>query len=251
LVPYGGTNMGAIATRFGFFSGTNDDLSDSFFDRSVLRHVQGGRHPIEPIVRSAMKGRQDNPLLRMKAVPRDERRADVFFEDADSIILPGAERNPLCTLEFFDQEASERYRDQTVAVQSIFNWLSKVPAGHKLGTRYVNLKKEEWTWEKLGEMTTEHLRAEGYATQMEAWKREFARVLGYPSDQLPKGIGANPYYFCFFPSGPQFARQLLRDRFFEIQNPGEQFDILDREARHWLFDRALYLVETADRAIAK
>ena len=42
LAPYVGTDMGTIVKNFGLYDGNNDDLSETFFDRSILRHVAGG-----------------------------------------------------------------------------------------------------------------------------------------------------------------------------------------------------------------
>lgn len=249
LAPYGGTNMGTIAKEFGFYEKNNDDLDETFFGRSVLRHSDRGREVIAPEVLRSQKGQKDNPLLRMTTRRRDNLTADVHFKDLFGRIP--ARELPVCQLQYLDAPANDRYCDQTVILQRIFNWLSKIPRGSELGSKYVSLPKNEWTWKRLGELTAEHLQHCGYGGKMAGWLGRLAESLGYPAQQLPRGIVDNPYYFCFFPAGDLFARQLLETGFFDIRDSAAQFDTLGRAARHWLFDRALYKLQDGASPIAQ
>lgn len=245
LAPYGGTNMGLIASEFGFYKGNNDDLSETFFDRSVLRHVRGGRRAIEAIVRALAKNIVDNPLLRMGVKEKNEMQAEIFVKDEDGLF-----KESVGELEYLSEEENDRYCNQTVMLQRIFNWLSKVPKGAELGAKFVALEKEEWTWEKLGDLTRYHLRRCGVGEKMERGERELANLMGYAWDDLPQAIAVNPYYFCFFPSSHKFAEKLLKLNVFDML-PTECFDILGREARRWLFEHALYKVIPATPPLLK
>ena len=59
--------MGTIASNFGVYSGNNDDLTETFFDRSVLRHIEGGPRDIERIITQQGFGQKDRPLLKLRA----------------------------------------------------------------------------------------------------------------------------------------------------------------------------------------
>lgn len=247
LAPYIGTSMGTIARNIGSYDKQNEDLTETFFDRSVMRHIYHGIAALEEHVRRLMVNSKDNPLLRMIAEPTGPLTADIYHTKIGGV---GSER--IADIRYLDPEANDRYCDQTVALQRIFNWLSRVPDGHKLATRWVALPKEEWTWKTLGRLTEEHLRAKGYGEEMSAWGREFANGLNRASlAELPEQLRLNPYYFYFLPSGPEFAKKLLDEGHFQIADPLHQWNELGRKARHWLFMRALYKIDPATPPIAK
>lgn len=237
LAPYGGTNMGRIASEFGFYQGNNDDLTETFFDRSVLRHVRGGRSSIESAVAKLATPVVDNPLLQMYTKEKSVTKADVYLKD-------GKNTDPLCEIEYLSGEENDRYCDQTVILQRLFNWLSKVPRGAELGAKFVALEKKEWTWRKLGELTRHHLRKYGMGEKMDHAAGELAALMGYTRDSLPQAIADNPYYFCFFPSSHEFAKKILKLQIFDMPSQ-EYFDILGGEARRWLFEHSLYKVAPA------
>jgi len=249
LAPYLGTSMGAIAHDFGLYEGNNDDLDESFFSRSVLRATAGGRAAIEPVVRAATRSPQDNPLQRMAVKPAGERRAAVYVKDpAFNRVLPGA--SPVCEIEYLAPAAEDLYRDQTVALQRLFQWLARVPEGHRLGARWVQLAKPERTWARLGELTLEHLREQGLGERVEGWREAVALGFAEAGSAAPEGLWENPYYFFYLPSGVEFALSLAGSGFFEESESGARFDALGFATRQWLYDRALYKLTPAEAPLA-
>ncbi|MCX6787220.1 MAG: cobalamin-dependent protein [Candidatus Kaiserbacteria bacterium] len=128
LSPYGGTKIDEIARSFGFYKGKNDDLEESFFDQSVLRHSETARDVIESIVNG-----------------KEAKKKHLLGSDTHG------------KFEFMDDEANARYKSQIIIIQRLFNWFSKVPQGHVLAEKFVTLPKEQWTWKVLGEATKQHL----------------------------------------------------------------------------------------------
>lgn len=245
LEPYGGTNMGTIASKFGFWRGTNDDLDESFFDRSVLHHVRGGRRKIEPVAR-ALKNGKESSLLGMKVqVLPEEGKARVFA--ADLVGIGGLPSAPACEIEYLSPEENARYCDQTAILQRNFDWLSKVPAGHEIASRFVALPKEAWTWQTLGEFAEEHFMRHCGREKVEEYKTKLTEAYG--EETLPAHIAANPYPFFVLPSGPGFARHVTEQGLFEADDNKEVFDRWGREVRYWLYSRALYHTEPADPPI--
>jgi len=248
LAPYGGTVMGSICAAFGFYEGNNDDLTETFFDRSVLRHIAGGRRSIEPLVAAAFEKREikknSNPIQSMEALhTNDSLSADVFWT--------GDEPGHIGSFQYMDGKSNDIYCSQTVSLQRIFNWLAKVPEGHVLGEEFISLPEEGRTWKRLGQLTQEHLRRLGFNEKMQGWRVKLATEMGYASsDDLPLPIAQNPVYFCFFPGSHDFAQSVLDKGVFDSKDAGEQFDALGPIARHSLFDRALYRLTPSDRPIA-
>lgn len=218
LAPYGGTEMSGIAREFGFYEGVNDDIDETFFDQSVLRHSETAR------------GRMESAVKKM-----------------------GKEGwKSVCKVEFMDDDADVRYREQTIINQRLFNWLSKVPNGDVLAETFVTLPKEQWTWEMLGKVTKQHLDSLGFGKKTEEWKRELTRSMGYSSFlDLPDVVKENPYYFVFFPRSAEFAKQVVDAKALDNHAPiGLKFDALWAMARQWLFAYSLYKIEPATRPIA-
>jgi anaerobic magnesium-protoporphyrin IX monomethyl ester cyclase len=249
LAPYEGTAMGTIAKNSGCYSGNNDDLAETFFSRSVLRHIESGIAAVEPHIGRFMRNSLDNPLPRMYARPTGELTADLYHRSSGGsggIAAPEL----ACGIRYLDPDANARYCDQTVALQRIFMWLSRVPHGERLGARFVALPKEQWTWPTLGRLAAEHLEQEGYRTPMIGWVHQLAAGLGVYVEELPPGIGENPHYFAFLPSGTEFARSLVQRGVLAIADPAAQFGELGRMTRHWLFERSLYKVLRATPPVA-
>jgi radical SAM superfamily enzyme YgiQ (UPF0313 family) len=245
LEPYGGTNMGTIASKFGFWRGTNDDLDESFFDRSILHHVRGGRTKIEPVAR-ALKNGKESSLLGMKVqVLADEGKARVFA--AELVGIGGLPSAPACEIEYLSEEENARYCDQTAILQRNFDWLSKVPSGHEIASRFVALPKEAWTWPTLGEFSEEHFVRHCGLDKVEGYKKSLTEAYG--AETLPAHIAANPYPFFVMPSGPAFARHVIEQGLFDTDDNKEVFDRWGREVRYWLYSRALYRTEAADPPI--
>lgn len=250
LAPYGGTNMGTIATRLGFWNKSNDELQDNFFDRTMLRHVRGGAEAIEEVVRSAKRSQTDNPLLRMETVPVADNAADIYFLDSGLVGLGGdPTRRPLAQLEYLSGPEGERYADQVSALQRLFDWFAKVPQGQDLASVWVKLPEEEWTWSRFGELTREHLLREVGPATVSAWEKSLADRFGTTPDAFPTGVAANPLFFCFLPSGEELARR-LGDLQAWFLNGKPFWDLLGREVRYHLYERALYKVQPSTPPIA-
>lgn len=253
LAPYGGTNMGTIATRLGFWDKSNDDLQENFFDRTMLRHVRGGAHAIKDLIRSAKRDHNDNPLLRMEIpeLAASNGYGEVYFQDSGLIGLGGAPtRRPVARLEYFSESENERYADQVSALQRLFEWFAKVPRARELATIWSELPKSEWTWSKLGELSRKHLLSEFGSEVLVAWEKSLAERLNTPADAFPTGVAENPLFFCFLPSGEKLAERLGEVRAWD--SSGKPFwNLLGREVRYHLYDYALYKVKPATPPIAR
>lgn len=245
LQPYGGTNMGTIASKFGLWRGSNDDIDESFFDRSALKHVQGGRTGIEPVARALKNGKESSLLGMNVDLIADEGKARVFSKDL--VGIGGLPQKPACEIEYLSEEENSRYCDQTAILQRNFDWLSKVPAGHELAARFVELPKSEWTWATLGKLGSEHFARQcgpENVTRYVAALRE-----GYGAGELSSDIEQNPFPFLVLPSGPAFARHVVEKGLFDTADSKELFDSFGREVRYWLYERALYRTKAADPPI--
>ncbi len=255
LAPYGGTLMGDISSNFGFYRGNNDDLHQLFFDRSVLRHSEDARRVIEPVVRSIESRRMDSPLRRMVGVEVEPSVVEVRMkDDRDEFSkrhLPGP--SALCRFRFLSDKDNEEYADRTVVLQRLFMWFSLVHHGDRLAKAFVTLPRECWTWKVLGRMTREFFEDSGYGDDAKRSVLELARAMGYGShDGFPEVVGANPYYFVYFPSSAEFARHVAQSGAVDMTAPpGQQFEELGGVARRWLFERSLYKIVPSTPPIAR
>ncbi|MBI2625707.1 cobalamin B12-binding domain-containing protein, partial [Candidatus Parcubacteria bacterium] len=68
FAPYRGTDLGELAVRWGYYGGNNDDLSETFFDRSVLTFHWGDRYQTDPT--------KPNPARRPFSHEENERYRD-------------------------------------------------------------------------------------------------------------------------------------------------------------------------------
>ena len=244
--------MGTIASRLGFWSKSNDELQENFFDRTMLRHTRGGAQVIEEVVRSAKHSQTDNPLLRMEIpeLAASSDHGEVYFQDSDLVGFGGAPtRRPVARLEYLSESEGERYADQVSALQRLFDWFAKVPGARELAAVWVKLPKEEWTWARLGELTREHLLREVGPETVSAWEATLAKRLGTTTDALPTGVAQNPLFFCFLPSGEELARRLGELGVWDL-NEKSFWDLLGREVRYHLYDRALYRTKPSTPPIA-
>ena len=238
LAPYGGTAMGTIAAKFGFYEGNNDDLSETFFDRSVLKHTVGGWRAIEPMVRAAAKDSKDNPLLRAREVSR--------APGADASVFAIDDRH--ASIEYLSPDENAIYAAQTVRLHQLFYWLAKIKGGHVLARKYLALPEEGRTWKELGALALGHLYETIGPEQVGAWADELVRQMGLASrDELPARVGENPWYFVFMPSGADLALEWVKDGVLEAPDP---FPEIGYRTRQWLFHRSLYLTQPAVRPIA-
>jgi len=139
-----------------------------------------------------------------------------------------------------------------VALQGLFNWLSKIPNGHILGEGFISLPQSEWTWRRLGQLTEEHLYRHGYGEKMRIWAATLANKMGFRSlDVSPGPVAKNPWYFCFFPLGHELALEILKQGLLDDGDSRISFNELGTIARRWLFDRSLYKVKPTEESIAR
>jgi anaerobic magnesium-protoporphyrin IX monomethyl ester cyclase len=243
LSPYGGTAMGTIAERYGFYAGNNDDLADNFFDRSVLSFNEGGPRDIEVMVAQVDAKPTSQILTRLTTKTSADGTITVFDPEGTTA---------LGTLNRLGDEANERYRRDLVRLQRLFNFLAKCPQAAELGRKLVELPDADWTWETIGRTVENHLRPIVGGARLVAWKEFLAHEMGLPShEHLPPSIAANPWFFCVVPSGGAFAQTVVKEGLF---NPDlSTSDHLDRFAtlgRHHLFHYGLYTIEGGPDPIA-
>ena len=243
LVPYSGTEMGNITSNFGLYSGNNDDLQESFFAKSVLKHCHKGPEKLEPLVKELKKNENDNPLLRLYAVSNNGGISALVFEN-------GFEKGSLCEIEYLNREKNERYIDQTAILHCLFSWLSLVPEGYRLGEIIILADRKCWTWKNIGIRTKEHLDQLIGQEKMILWLSEFVKKMGCKTpDELPEIIRLNPYYFMFFYGGHDLAKEVIEQKLFCEIDEEESFVALGTIARQHIFMTSLYKLHEAEKPI--
>ncbi|MES2203420.1 MAG: radical SAM protein, partial [Patescibacteria group bacterium] len=241
LAPYKGTDMGTIAHNFGLYEGENDDLAESFFDRSVLNHVARGPRDMEAVVAKLGSGPRDRTLLAMKAVKNG---------DPGSAEIVHREHGTVGKMEYLDQAANAQYCQDTVRLQRLANFLAKVPSAEALGTALVSVPEVDWSWERIGKETTSHLEKHVGMPRLEQWQHALAEEMQLPLDALPGPVAQNPFYFCFFSEGGKLARKALNEDAFVSGDVGKSLDALGTIARRHLFTHELYKIEVGKSPIA-
>jgi len=174
-----------------------------------------------------------------------EGNARVF--SADFVGINGNPPDPACEISYLSPEENARYCDQTAILQRNFDWLSKVPDGDEIATRFVALPKEEWTWATLGKFGEEHFVEKCGFDNVQMFKAQLSEA--FDGQALPEKIAENPFPFFVLPSGPEFARYLVEKNVLDVADQKELFDAFGREVRYWLYGRALYKTEEAKPAI--
>ncbi|MCR4328851.1 MAG: cobalamin-dependent protein [Patescibacteria group bacterium] len=241
LVPFGETNMGKIAKAFGFYHGTNDDITPRFYrDGSKLRHSETARESIEEVSRRLKRelklGRFESPLLQMNAV----QNGDPFSAD----VLHSGSR--VSKIQYMDDTANARYCEQAFRLQRFFNWFPRVPEGHQLAAKWTELRETEASFEKLCELTAEHLVQNGHSDALRRWRQRFVNCF---EGGLPPQLEKTWLYFAFFRSGPEFAKRVLEQGILDLGR-GTCLDALGKVARHRIFDWELYKVHQSEEPIA-
>jgi radical SAM superfamily enzyme YgiQ (UPF0313 family) len=246
LVPYAGTDMGTIASNFGIYTRNNDDFSETFFDRSVLRHVARGPHDIEQIVNSldipSNAQPKKQPLVNLRAM---------HLEGYTSRVVDTSGKS-LGTIEHLSPEANYRYCTDTVRLQRLFNWLARVDGARELGQKLVDVSDTDWSWKTVGIVTERHFLQTKSIQMLEAMRERLALEMGLSSsNEFPEIVAQNPYYFCAFPSGGQLAKQIVA-AVESKDGRGEGFlnDIGTITRRH-LFHFDLYRLDVATEPIAR
>jgi len=243
LAPYAGTDMGTIATNYGFYSGNNDDLSESFFDRSVLRHVAEGPREIEAIVTKLGSGPKERTLLAMQAKKTDDPAvADIVHEKHGSV----------GSITYLDQAENAQYCSDVVRLQRLSNFLATLPDAEAAGRAIVGIPESQWSWERLGEEVTGHMQKHVSADRLAGRMRQLSLEMDLPSErELPAPVAANPHFFCAFPEGGGLAKKAVAQGVFNpVHSTGQVLDQLGTIARRHLFHYGLYKIEAGAEPIA-
>ncbi|MDO8518354.1 MAG: radical SAM protein, partial [bacterium] len=265
LSPYLGTSMGTIAKSLGFYAGNNDDLSDTFFQRSVLRHVAGGTRDIERIVEGlkvhpkappevqplqntwAVENGTDSAQLTYQKVVREKVDGKKF-----EIVKVGEPRE-VGTIEYLSEKENSDYCDSVVRLQELFIPLAKMPDAVVLAKRLLAVPKNDWNWKRIGQETTAHLRTRVPGAELERRLHALAHEmhLQSPSD-LPEVVVQNPHYFPYFPAGGALAQKVVETGFpvSTDSTPSALGEVATITRRHE-FGHGLYKVEKGPEPIAK
>ncbi|HEV8666997.1 MAG TPA: radical SAM protein, partial [Candidatus Paceibacterota bacterium] len=261
LAPYGGTDIGTICRNFGFHTSNNDDLVERSYERSTLQHPSGGIRDIAPMVEklgvnpSAPPALQ--PLVNMHAVRNGGAVADVFYQakrrdKATGTFVNDGERQQIGTIEYLDEAANDKYREQSWRLQRMFNWLAKMPEARELGRKLANLSHDEWQWAKIGQVTTDHLRKQVGNAELERRLHALAHEMHLESAELlPEPIKQNPHTFTYFADGGVLAQMAIDKGIFAPgRDVAESLDEVSTLGRRHLFHKELYKIGTCKPAIA-
>jgi anaerobic magnesium-protoporphyrin IX monomethyl ester cyclase len=253
LSPYPGVPIGTIAKNFGLWEGTDDDLKESFFESSVLRHTKNGPRDIERIVADlkASGKAKASPLLRMKAQKTSPRSADIYFHPDPAMRETGSPVK-VGSIGYLSDEENIKYCESTVRLHALFYGLAKMPEAKKLGAALVDLPSEEWQWGRIGEVTNTHHERIVPKKVLERRLHSLADEMGLPSPELfPGGVKENPHYFTYFPSGGALAQKVVKQGIFAGPYPSkEAFHAFATVVRRHLFDLGLYKVVESKAPIA-
>lgn len=249
LVPYGGTEMGEIVSNFGFYCGNNDDLHESFFDRSVLHHCCDGRDRLASLVQKIGWRSRSNPLLKFRAISQGD-GSIAKIVSANSDLASGLPARFLGEIRYLDSAQNDLYADQTVILQRLFYWLARVPSGDRLGARIIETSVKDWTWANLGALAEKHLVHVVGPEIVFGWVRNLAEDLGLSIDDLPKVIRENPLYFVFFAGGADLAKEVTKSGLFESEGLGD-YDELSTLTRRHVFETSLYRIRSVASPIAQ
>jgi radical SAM superfamily enzyme YgiQ (UPF0313 family) len=240
LAPYGGTDMGTIAKNFEVYIGNNDDLAESFFDRSVLTHVEGGPRDIEAIANTLHAGPKDRILLDLRVEEGEMRTKRVIGKDGQDV----------GTISYLSPEDNDAYCRNVVRLQRLFNWLAKVPSARELGKKVIALPESSWSWVKLGSLTEEHV-LNLYGDRIYDWEDALYVEMGVTSARdISVRIAENPWLFCFLPSGGTLANKVIRDGVLDSEDFNASLDVLGTLVRRHLFHFGLYKIEDGPNPIA-
>jgi hypothetical protein len=178
-------------------------------------------------------------------VKRDKVGKHVFFTNVGMPERVG-------TIRYLSETENARYCEGTVRLHSLFYGLAKMPQAKRLGESLVALKNHEWTWDRIGNVSNEHLKRIVPHDVLVGRLQALCREMGLPSSELlPKGVKENPHYFTYFPSGGVLAQKVVRQGIFDGPYPGkEAFHDFATVVRRHLFDYGLYKVQDALPPIA-
>ena len=241
LAPYGGTNMGSIASRYGIYDRTNDDLQSSFFTRSVMRHVEGGPRDIAAIVAELKADARSRILLNMKAEPEADGLSARIVHDTLGAVG---------SIRYLDERANQDYCDATARLQALFMWLARVPGPRELARALITVPAAEWSWERFGELAEKHLAAALPPGELERQTATLARDMGVAPETLPPGVARIPWYFTVFAGSATLAALAVKEGVFGHADAMTGLYALGTLIRRHTYDAELYKVAPTTAPIA-
>ena len=156
----------------------------------------------------------------------------------------------------------EEYRNKNAELRRIFNFVTLVPEGHKLAESYLN--KGEFSYDRLGKETEEHLRKLSDKDNLESRKilDNLARVRKFISKE---NFGVQELkdlapYFAVLPKSELAIERVVRyskEKTNGKQNINLDSKTLSTAVRHHLYDNVLYstddseITNTLERIIVK
>ena len=233
LAPYGGTNMGSIASRYGIYDRTNDDLQSSFFTRSVMRHVEGGPRDIARVVEELKADARSRVLLVMKAEPEADGLSARIVHD---------KLGPVGTIRYLDEEANQVYCDATARLQALFMWLARVPKAQELARTLITVPTAEWSWAVFSELAGKHLAAQLPPGELARQTAALAGEMGTAPDALPAGVALVPWYFTVFAGSGALAALAVKEGVFGHADAMTGLNALGTLIRRHTYDAELYKV---------
>ncbi len=242
--PYRGTTGGDMTHNLDLYRGNNDDLTDRFFDRSVLRHVDGGPRMIEEVIKKVGVRRDVPVMLQVTAIAQDDTTA--------KLIHP--KHGEVGEINYLSSEENDSYCNDGVLLQRTFMTFAKAPNSVGLAKRALALSQEQRTWNGLGEVIRDHLDAEGYGHKLEGYKQQLAVEMGFANaSELPETM-KNPYFLCLHPGGGKLGLRAIEKGVFDSGHTNEEvLDSMGTETRRHLFEvkGGLYGLEPAEEPIFK
>lgn len=138
----------------------------------------------------------------------------------------------------------EEYRNKNAELRRIFNFVTLVPEGHKLAESYLN--KNEFSYDRLGKETEEHLRKLSDNNHLESRKilNNLARVRKFISErnfgiQELKNLAP---YFAVLPKSELAIERVVR-YLYEKGKRTLDSKSLSTATRHHLYDNILYSID--------
>ncbi len=231
LAPYLGTDIGTIATNFGLYYGNNNELDDTFFDRSVLRHVEGGCRDIEEVIRKLGSGNRDRVMLKLSAQ----------HSVGNTAVVLHREHGEVGNITYLDSSANDQYVSDVVRLQRLFDWLVRIPSAGNLARKLLAVPKDQWSWTMCGGIASAHIEQYFPTGVYERVLLGLSTEMSCSPDVLPLSIKENPYMFGFFQSGGVLANSMVQQGVFTLP-PDELFRLASTIIRRHQFQYSLYKI---------
>ena len=234
LAPYAGTDMGTIVHRLGMYGGNNDDLAESFFDSSVLRHVAGGTRDIGEIVARLQSGPRERVLLGLRAGDTINGRTEILH-DREGLVGH---------VSFLSPEENRQYARGVSRVQALFDWLTRVPEGDQIGLALHTCSDHDLSWAWVGDLAHKRYAARHGPHIRDRVLQGIARDMYSEVTELPSFVAENPYLFGAFQSPGKLVRAVQDAGVFASGRPlGEMLPVIGTLVRRHNFMTGLYRLD--------